>query len=387
MSQSITTQAVEVSEIAPGLMAQLNEALFASDATVRDEIVALNHELREARIARDQELEARARLNLRFSALLDAMPGAVLVLDDQHNIILTNPSAEAFLGEGLLNRNFLEVVDERAIRISENGSELTLHSGLRLALSNRISDQFGDQIVLLTDITDRVENEQRQRLETLGRVMGGLAHQIRTPLNAALLHLDGASRKQGRAHEGKLSKTKDCLRHVERIVNNSLVYLREQKQEEEECSVKALLAALQSSLATATNAAKWSVVMDCEDVVIKADKESFLSALIAITENAFEITPDTPIEITLTHSPSGITLNILDAGPGIDEATLPHVFEPFFSTRRNGCGLGLPLAHRIITNHDGRLIARNGAAGGAEFVIEVPSSRVLRVIPRTKSAE
>jgi signal transduction histidine kinase len=74
-----------------------------------------------------------------------------------------------------------------------------------------------------------------------------------------------------------------------------------------------------------------------------------------------------------TDSRSSVTIKIRDTGPGIAAANLQKVFIPFFTTKASGHGVGLPLAHRIISEHGGSLTAVNAAAGGAEFTIRLPA--------------
>ena len=82
------------------------------------------------------------------------------------------------------------------------------------------------------------------------------------------------------------------------------------------------------------------------------------------------------LSVTTGFKPNAdrITIEISDTGPGIPEHVLPHVFEPFYTTKEEGkgTGLGLSLAYRIVENHRGRLTARNKPEGGAAFIIELP---------------
>jgi signal transduction histidine kinase len=97
------------------------------------------------------------------------------------------------------------------------------------------------------------------------------------------------------------------------------------------------------------------------------------------------------VENALSHSPAGarvelaaelvrrdgagwIECAIEDSGPGFRDEDLPHVFEPFFTRRHGGSGLALAIAHRIVENHGGSLIARNREQGGASVLISLPTA-------------
>ena len=80
------------------------------------------------------------------------------------------------------------------------------------------------------------------------------------------------------------------------------------------------------------------------------------------------------MDVTLKDVPGNdfIQLSVQDTGPGIDPADLDKVFIPFFTTKATGHGVGLPLAHRVITEHGGNLSVENSPAGGARFIMRLP---------------
>jgi C4-dicarboxylate-specific signal transduction histidine kinase len=104
-------------------------------------------------------------------------------------------------------------------------------------------------------------------------------------------------------------------------------------------------------------------------------------ALLNLLRNAAEAIPSDSRErkvfVTLlaerTASRSSVIITIRDTGPGIEVSNLQKVFIPFFTTKASGHGVGLPLAHRIISEHGGNLTATNAAEGGAEFTIRLPA--------------
>ena len=84
----------------------------------------------------------------------------------------------------------------------------------------------------------------------------------------------------------------------------------------------------------------------------------------------------------IQHSPFGAVvtvrskrgeIRVIDQGKGFATQDLPRVFEPFFSRRKGGTGLGLALVHQIVTEHGGEVVAKNRASGGAEVVISIPA--------------
>ena len=119
---------------------QLSQRLNASYIALEDQVSDLTQELERVRAARSKELIERERLALRLSALIDSLPGGVLVLDPDHTVILANPQAVELLEAPLLNQNFLRVIEQKAKDISADGKQLNLTSGRLIALSNEVSD-------------------------------------------------------------------------------------------------------------------------------------------------------------------------------------------------------------------------------------------------------
>ena len=123
--------------------------------------------------------------------MVEGLPGGVLVLDPGGEIQESNPAAVALLGEPLLGEAFPAVLARAAVNSGAIGEHTELRSGRFVNLSRR-ETSHGSEVVLLTDVTEshlmQVFLTRQQRLLTLGELAAGLAHQIRTPLAAALLY-------------------------------------------------------------------------------------------------------------------------------------------------------------------------------------------------------
>jgi C4-dicarboxylate-specific signal transduction histidine kinase len=78
------------------------------------------------------------------------------------------------------------------------------------------------------------------------------------------------------------------------------------------------------------------------------------------------------IKISCVQNDANVIITVSDNGPGIEPEMLSRIFEPYFTTKRAGHGLGLSTSHRIVNGHKGRLTGNNGATGGAVFTIELP---------------
>ena len=105
-------ESVALEELVESDFATLTENLKTSYAELQTRVNDLTEALSDSRAARQQELAEKEQLANRLTALVDALPGGVLVLDQNHTIILANPVAADLLGEPLLNMNFLTVIGE-----------------------------------------------------------------------------------------------------------------------------------------------------------------------------------------------------------------------------------------------------------------------------------
>jgi signal transduction histidine kinase len=130
-------------------------------------------------------------------------------------------------------------------------------------------------------------------------------------------------------------------------------------------------------------AVRVSLDLDSELPPVAGDEGQLRQALLNLVRNAKEAMAPAGGELTLRTralpaaggSPERASLEVRDRGPGISPSALDHLFEPFFSTKAKGTGLGLALTQQIINDHGGTLECRNEAGGGACFTLTLPADR------------
>jgi two-component system sensor histidine kinase FlrB len=387
-------ESVALEELVESDFATLTENLKTSYAELQTRVNDLTEALSDSRAARQQELAEKEQLANRLTALVDALPGGVLVLDQNHTIILANPVAADLLGEPLLNMNFLTVIGECAASMSRDGTQIVLRSGRRVSLSNQVHDGYGDQIVLITDITEtyaaQAASHRDERLAAMGAMVARLAHQIRTPLASALLYLGAMERTQLDADDRQAinGKVRSRLKHLESLVNDSLQYVKGGESCAQDCSLFELLDALKASLAPVVEekSCRWIESRPQEDVQIVGNQEALLSALVAIAENAVQLNDGAIITVSAATTAAGLQIEITDNGTGISPDIIDHIFDPYYSTRPGGTGLGLALAAVIARNHEAELIATNLKTGGARFTLTLPDERVQSMVAPSQAS-
>jgi signal transduction histidine kinase len=105
---------------------------------------------------------------------------------------------------------------------------------------------------------------------------------------------------------------------------------------------------------------------------IKADQGLFSQALVNLVKNALEADPSGPIEISLSADSESVIITVRDHGQGIEDKLLPQIFTPYFTTKREGVGLGLVIAQRIVFDHEGEISVNSNTETGTEFTIKLP---------------
>ena len=248
---------------------------------------------------------------------------------------------------------------------------------------------------------------REQRLSAVGNLAAGVAHEIRNPLNAISI---GLQRLRKEFAPSEFESRDEYLRFTEimraevgrlnTIVDRFLALARPSRftlTEEPLATVLEELLALLSSQATAQ---KIQVVTDLAlgEAKVRMDRQQLTHAFMNVFLNAIQAMPDGGTLTARAYQDSGgrrqkaegsetwgrsvlptadrllpsVVIEVEDTGPGIPPEHLDRIFEPYFTTKEGGTGLGLALAHKIIQDHDGSIRVEGGVGEGATFVVTLP---------------
>jgi len=354
----------------------VSEQLTDAFDSLRTQVAQLRVELGEAHAGKEH-------LAARLSALVKGLPGGVLVLDFGGEIQECNPAARELLGEPLLAQSFTAVMERAAASNGAAGEHTELRSGRFVNISRR-ELQSGGEVVLLTDVTEshlmQVFLTRQQRLLTLGELAAGLAHQIRTPLAAALLYASQMT-LPGRNSEDLArcaERTAGSLRQLDKLVNDMLAFAHGGAAREV-VSVSALLEQVAQWLRPALRRGiRLTIRTQAPDLKVRANAPSLVSAVLNLATNALQAAAaDLDLELLARRAADGrAQIVVSDNGPGVPAHLRERIFEPFFTTRARGNGIGLAIVKSVVEAHQGRVTLADsveGAATGATFIIDLPA--------------
>jgi signal transduction histidine kinase len=234
------------------------------------------------------------------------------------------------------------------------------------------------------------EREQQlirsERLAAIGKIAAQITHEVRNPLssiglNAEQLQEELASLPSEATAEAR-TIARAIVKEVDRLTEITEAYLRfarmpRPRLEREE--LRALLGSLIDFQRPELQKKQVAITLVLPEVEcpLLCDEQQLRQALLNLLRNAAEAMPQGGrLGVTLAlevGDRSDYRLEIADSGDGIDPANLPHVFEPFFSTKQGGTGLGLALTQQIIVEHGGRIEVVSEQGKGTTFVVHVPA--------------
>jgi two-component system sensor histidine kinase FlrB len=358
-----------------------SELLESSYRDLERQIAGLTTELGESRRERERQAEENRRLAERLGELVDALPGGVLVVDARGIVLECNPAARDLLGDPLVAEDWGEVCGRALHSATRLGGEFALPNGRRVSVAERALAATGGRIVLVSDITEaslvRELLERNKRLSSMGEMAAVLAHQVRTPLAAALLYASQVARANLSAEERERFAEKLLARldDMERLVADMLAFTRGGGREVEELDVSALIEQVAQCLEPRLHRrARLTIRTLAPDLRLKGNAQALAGALLNLANNALDaINEGLELVIEARRAEGCAELRVGDNGPGVPPELEQQIFEPFFTTRGRGTGLGLAVVKAVAEAHGGSVELERPHGGGACFVLRLPA--------------
>jgi signal transduction histidine kinase len=237
--------------------------------------------------------------------------------------------------------------------------------------------ETADEIGLLAQTLNDMRRSIQLRDQNLQLMLSGIAHEVRNPLTGMTLFVGLLKEEQG------LSQT--ALGHVERIdkeisslgqvVNDFLDFARKKPLDLQVVSPEAELGQIQGLMVFDFAQANVALCIEVAPTLEKVvwDREKMRRAILNLLRNAVQASsPGTRVTLALGQQGSEWVLSVTDEGSGIERADQEKVFEPFFTTRQQGTGLGLSLVRKIVEAHAGRILLSSEPGKGTVFAIHLP---------------
>ncbi|MFT6986702.1 MAG: two-component system sensor histidine kinase FlrB [Psychromonas sp.] len=330
--------------------------------------------------------QLRAQANY-MGQLYNELPSGLIVLDGYGVVDQANRVATSLLGEPLKGQLWSHIIGRSFAPKNDDGHEISLKNGRRIQLSISSLEGQPGQLILLTDLTHTRELQEHvaklKRLSSLGKMVASLAHQIRTPLSAAMLYGANLANKtlteSARLRfQGKLMNR---LQDLETQVNDMLLFARSGEQKiVEEVSLVSLLEEVQD--ASESMISQVNGHLQCRfpdpDLLIMANKNALASAMTNLISNAIEATGEgARLYISCARRDENLVeIAVMDNGPGIDKERVAKVMEAFYTTKSQGTGLGLAVVQSIAQAHQGSVEVKSEFGKGSCFTLVLPLHRI-----------
>lgn len=359
------------------------------------------HRLREQERLMSARAEESERLN---SEIVSSLASGLLVVGLDGEVRTLNPAARRMLRRSQVDpavrlRDLLadalplaEVVEEclsttrpilrREVRIEHAGGATTYY-GVTVSPLFDASGALQGAISLFSDLTAVVALEDQLRLRDslarLGELTAGLAHEFRNGL--ATIHgyarlIDPA--QVAAPYAAYVQAIRDETDTLGRVVGNFLNFARPVQPALAPVDVGELVARTLDELRPDIDAKGGVVTMTGEFGMVSGDEVLLRQAVVNLVRNAVEactgaqVAPRLHVEGRVDGADAALHVTFADNGPGVPPALREKVFQPFFTTKSSGTGLGLALVQKIVVTHNGRITLSTSADGGAAFHVVLP---------------
>ncbi len=344
--------------------------------------------------------------NERLAVVLDSMNDGVFVTDEDHRLMLVNKAAERLvqLGPGKIigDRPVWQVLVDEDIAAfvrdtlendeSVSDREFTLdHGGITRILSCSIiplvqAGHIRGNILQLVDISEKRGREARLRraesLASLTTLAAGVAHEIKNPLGSIGIHaqllrkvISSADVDDRDTLEGYLGVIEEEIERLNRIVVDFLFAVRPMDTNLKDHDLNGLVNDMLSFVRYELEQGRIELEKDLDSTlpVLQIDPKYFKQALLNIIKNAISAMPDGGMLTVRTQQRGDqAVLRISDNGIGMSDEVREKIFEPYFTTKDFGSGIGLTLVYKVVKEHMGDISVLSKEGHGSTFTITLP---------------
>lgn len=363
-----------------------------------DEYGAMTKIDRLGREIRDVK-EVFSALKENLDQIMGTLQDGLLLFTRDWRIVLVSASAERFAGiprGEMLGKHVEEVfsddtklgrivLDAYALHQPVPQREIEIEKGRRVQFSLDFIEERGQRIGALITFRDaesvrRIENEIElsRRLAAIGRLTSGVAHEVKNPINAIVVHLEILKNKlqqvapDARRH---MDVIENEIRRLDRVVQTLVDFTRPVELKLSDADLRKLAedVALLAGPEAESKKVKLEFVAKAETLPVYVDADLVKQAILNIVINGVQAMADGGVlKIVARKTDSAALLEISDQGPGIPKEIQDKIFNLYFTTKKAGSGIGLAMTYRVLQLHNGALEFETEQGKGTTFRLQLP---------------
>lgn len=247
-------------------------------------------------------------------------------------------------------------------------------------LLNTVSDIRQKTVGIMDELEQSREKATRSdQLAAVGQLAAGIAHELRNPLTAVKLLVDGAV-EQGVSLQGtELLVLQDEVAHMEQMTQSFLDFARPPKLTRQPLQIDQVVEQCVELVRRRCEMLGIRLSCQANAIHVMGDPQQLRQVILNVLLNAIDAQPNGGrIDVTIHEdaASSMCQIQIIDQGPGISGDHGERIFDPFVSTKETGMGLGLAISRRIMRSHGGDISTKKGPDQGAQFSIQLPLSEI-----------
>lgn len=371
----------------------------------RDTVLQVSHKIeRLGRRMRNVE-EVFSALKENLDQILSNLQDGMMLFTRDARAVLVSRSVERFLGvnrdevlgaevhdifdrQTLLGRTVRQAFDAGMSIVQE---EIVTETGRRVEISldfihdDRAPENSQSLGALLTlhDLESMREIESElelsRRMAAIGRLTAGVGHEVKNPINAIVVHLELLRSKidPGASALRHLDVIQSEIRRLDRVVQTLVDFSRPVELQLRDQDLRQIVSGVLMLASAEFERHKVTIVSELPErpVLAKIDADLFKQALLNVVINGAQAMnrDGGQLSVRLTEDGRNALLKVQDHGEGIPENILPNIFDLYFTTKREGSGIGLSMTYRILQLHNGKVDVESKPGVGTTFTLMVPT--------------
>ena len=379
-----------------------------------DAVVQVSHKIERLGRRMKNVEEVFSALKENIDQILSNLQDGIMLFTRDARAVLVSRSMERFLDMGrdqLLGAEVHDIFDRdsllgRTVRqafdagMSIVQEEITTEAGRRLELSlDFIHDDRADHdgalgaLLTLHDVesVSEIESELEvsRRMAAIGRLTSGVGHEVKNPINAIVVHLELLRSKVGsEAAAGRhLEIIQSEIQRLDRVVQTLVDFSRPVELKLADHDMRQIVSSVLMLASAGLESYSVTVVSQLPDhpVMVKVDADLLKQALLNVVLNGAQAMADGgELSVGLKEEGRSAVIEVQDHGEGIPDEIRPKIFDLYFTTKRDGSGIGLAMTYRILQLHHGQLDVESKLGEGSTFTLSVPTSALTD--PRLRGA-